>query len=322
MEQLTLHIKPRPPFRLDLTVWALRRQPHNKIDLWNGQTYTRIFLVAGKPVKVEVKQEGKAPDPWLSVLVSADSLIEKEIIRKEISSFLEKTMGIDEDVKGFYRIAEKDPKLGPLAERFIGLKPPRFPSVFEAIINAFACQQLSLNVGITLLNRLSETYGAAFRDRAILFHAFPKPEELANAETTTLRSIGFSRNKGHAIITLARNVLERKIDLESLASLNDQEAVKALQEIAGIGRWSAEYVLLRGLRRLTVFPGDDVGAQNNLQLFLSLKDKPDYAGIKRIMRRWEPYQGFIYFHFLLHKLWSKGFVADATPNLMEKVHSA
>ena len=306
MTRISLHIRPRPPFRLDYTVWALRRQPHNLIDQWDGKTYKRIFVVGKAPLLAEVVQEGPAQKPRLDILASGRAIVSEERTKRTIASLLKKVLGTSEDLQDFYRLARKNAKLNLLANKFSGLKPPRFPSIFEALVNAFACQQLSLNVGITLLNRLSESYGASIKYRGDSDHAFPGPEDLAGAKPDALRKLGFSYNKAHAITALARSVLDNEVDLERVAEMNDQDAVVELRKILGVGRWSAEYVLLRGLRRLTVFPGDDVGAQNNLQQFLSLTKKPDYETIKRIMLRWKPYGGFVYFHFLLEKLRVKG----------------
>ena len=75
-----------------------------------------------------------------------------------------------------------------------------------------------------------------------------------------------------------------------------------LIELRGIGRWSAEYVLLRGLGRLDVYPGDDVGARNNLKRWLNLRKPLDYEGVRRITKRWQPYVGLVYFHMLLDRL--------------------
>ena len=308
MTRISLHIRPRPPFRLDFTVWALRRQPHNRIDQWDDKTYTRVFVVDKAPFLVEVTQEGLAQKPRLDILAYGRTAVSEERTKRAIASLLKKVLGTSEELQEFYRIARKNAKLNLLANGFIGLKPPRFPSMFEALVNAFACQQLSLNVGITLLNRLRETYGASIKYRGDSIHAFPGPEELAGARPAGLRKLGFSSNKAHAITALARSILNKELDLEHVVEMNDQEAVDELRKIIGVGRWSAEYVLLRGLRRLTVFPGDDVGAQNNLQQFLSLREKPDYETIKRIMLRWKPYSGFVYFHFLLQKLRKKGFL--------------
>lgn len=306
MTNITLHIRPRPPFRLDYTVWALRRQPHNRIDRWDDRTYRRVFVVDGAPLLARVTQEGPVQKPRLRVTAFGPSVVTEERTKRAIAALLKKILGTTEEHQGFYRIAQKDAGLHALAKDFIGLKPPCYPSLFEAIVNAFACQQLSLTVGITLLNRLSEAYGASIKDRGELVHSFPEPEDLTHAKMSDLRKLGFSHNKAIAITGLAQSVLRNEVDLENLAGLNDREAVEKLREIRGVGRWSAEYVLLRGLRRLAIFPGDDVGAQNNLQRFFSLKEKPDYEAIKRIVLRWQPYCGFVYFHFLLQKLRTKG----------------
>jgi hypothetical protein len=66
---------------------------------------------------------------------------------------LERLLGIRIDLTEFYRLAARDGNLGPLAERFRGLKPPRLPTLFEGLVNGIACQQMSLTLGILLLNR-------------------------------------------------------------------------------------------------------------------------------------------------------------------------
>ena len=139
------------------------------------------------------------------------------------------------------------------------MKPPRFASVFEGLINAIACQQLTLTVGIRLLNRLARACGTGFDGGGVVAHAFPRPEDLVNVSPATLRALGFSRQKGRAILELARSVAEGTLDLELLSALPDEAAVARLRELRGVGRWTAEYVLLRGLGRVHVFPGTTWG---------------------------------------------------------------
>lgn len=81
-----------------------------------------------------------------------------------------------------------------------------------------------------------------------------------------------------------------------------------LCQFKGIGRWSAEYILLRGFGKIETSPGDDIGAQKNLQQLLHLGMKLDYQKISEITEKWYPYAGFIYFHLLLLKLKNKGFL--------------
>jgi len=61
-------------------------------------------------------------------------------------------------------------------------------------------------------------------------------------------------------------------------------------------------VLLRGLGRLDVFPGDDVGAQNGLARWLGRSQRPDHAGVTRVVKRWSPFAGLVYLHLLLDGL--------------------
>ncbi len=297
---LTFEVKPVPPFRLDLTVQALRRRAINDVDRWDGRTYRRMLVVDQRPLSLEVVQTAPAERPMLQVMLCGPSL--PPSTRSVAMSVLTRLLGVDRDLDDFYRAAADDPGLGRLAQRFRGLKPPRFPTLFEALINAFACQQVTLHLGIQLLNRLAaagERGGNVPEDRA---HAFPSPDDLTGLEVDECRALGFSRQKGQAIIALARAVAAGHLDLDELESLDDAAAVARLRTLRGVGRWTAEYVLLRGLGRLHVFPGDDVGARNNLQRWLGLLEPLDYDGVQRVLARWQPFQGLVYLHLLLWRL--------------------
>ncbi|MGH6886428.1 MAG: DNA-3-methyladenine glycosylase family protein, partial [Geminicoccales bacterium] len=117
-----------------------------------------------------------------------------------------------------------------------------------------------------------------------------------------LRALGFSRQKALAMIELAQALAEHRLDLDELEGLDDATAMERLQRLRGVGRWTAEYVLLRGLGRLHVFPGDDVGARNNLQRWLGLLEPLGYDGVQRSLARWAPFQGLVYLHLLLRGL--------------------
>lgn len=307
MLEISFTLKPSPPFSLEFTAWALRRRLKNEVDRWDGKNYSRIFVYGGKAVKVSVSQEGGLNKPKLHVVVVGET-DDLQTVKASISAMLGKMFSIRKDLTEFYSLSGGDRRLRPLAERFTGVKPPRFPTVFEALVNAISCQQVSLDLGIILLNRLSNSYGTAVRDGDAVFHAFPSPEDLAVLSTEDLRRLGLSRNKGLAIIELAKEITGGNVEIETLETMSDIDIIEYLSRIRGVGRWSAEYVLLRGLGRINIFPGDDVGAQKNLQNFMGLRERPDYDQIKRITSQWQPYAGFVYFHFLLDKLKTKGYL--------------
>jgi DNA-3-methyladenine glycosylase II len=300
MKEIDFTLRPVQPFRLDLTVWTLRRRPHNAMDRWEEGIYRRTLVVGAMPVQVAVTQL-KAK---LAVIVTGADL--PSGTQADVTAALDRLLGLRVDLHNFYRLASRETKLRQLAQRFLGMKPPRFPSVFEALINAIACQQLSLTFGITLLNRLTERYGLGSCSEG---RAFPRPDDLGEVEVQALRALGYSRNKGQAVIDAARAIREGTLALDSVAAMDDTETIHRLMALRGVGRWTAEYTLLRGLGRIHQFPGDDVGAQKGLQRWLQLKRPPDYDHVRRVLRKWRPYAGLIYFHLLLDGLDQRGWVA-------------
>jgi len=311
MSRMTFHLEPVPPFRLDLTAWTLRRRPDNAVDRWDGQTYRRVLPLSAELAEVAVTQVGPPQTPRLRVAVEGQS--HRSSVRATVVSALERLLGLSIDLSAFYTFAARQPRLGPLARRFRGMKPPRYPTVFESLVNAIACQQVTLTQGIRLLNRLAAKCGPAIAEGEHVAHAFPRPEDMAGLRPSELRRIGFSRQRGQAAIDLARAITEGNIDLDELAELSDEEAVARLCELRGVGRWTAEYALLRGLGRVHIFPGDDVGGRNNLQRWLNLTQPLDYEGVRRTLGRWQRYGGLIYFHVLLARIEEAGYLSAGAP---------
>jgi DNA-3-methyladenine glycosylase II len=301
------------PFRLDLTVWTLRRRPHNLVDRWDGTSYQRILTVGDRPVEVAVRQEQDRVVPRLTVELRGTGPPLGDRCVTEARRVLGRTLGLGVDLEGFWRLAESDGRLAALAGRFAGTRPPCFPTVFEAVVNAVACQQLSLTVGIHFLNRLAQRYGPTLRTRTGPAFGFPTPERLAGADPEALRNLGFSRPKARAVMVLARQVAAGDVDLEALRDAADDHAVAALVDLVGVGRWSAEYTLLRGLQRWHVLPGDDIGARNNLQRRFGLAPSGGYDAVAQLSRAWWPYGGLVYFHLLLDTLADGGQVTPSAP---------
>jgi DNA-3-methyladenine glycosylase II len=248
-------------------------------------------------MEISVEQIGPPDCPRIEVGATGD--VSGPRVRQDVRATVERLLGIRVDLTEFYGLAMRDPILGPLAQRFHGVKPPRFPTLFETLVNAIACQQLSLTIGIRLLNRLATACGLAFqRDGGAVF-AFPRPEDVISLSPETYRSIGWSRQKVRAITNLADDIAGKHLDLEKIGDEEDESATTSLLRLRGIGRWSAEYSLLRGLGRLHVFPGDDVAARKHLERCFRIRKRLDYEGVRRRIARWQPYAGLVYLHFLL-----------------------
>lgn len=295
-------LRPVPPFRLDMTVWVLRRVQANEMDRWDGHTYRRVLTVRDEPLEVSVVQTGPPDTPELLVTTEGPQSTATEA---DIAPVLTRMLGLDIDLAGFYRLAESDSHLAALVEPLMGFKPPRLGSIYEALVNGIACQQISLIVGIRLLNRLCSIYGLSVDDH----YAFPRPEDMLRASVEDLRKLGFSGRKAEYILTISQAVATDQIDFASLEKLDDNTVEATLRGIYGVGRWTAQYVELRGMGRLNVYPADDVGNQTKLQHWLNLSERPNYECVHQIIDKWAPYRGLIYFLLLLDSQAREGLLA-------------
>lgn len=305
MPDFSLKLCPAPPFRLDLTAWALRRRPHNLVDRIEGGRYRRILALGERLVDVSMEQRGSIAQPSLIVTIRGRDMGRRLV--EPVAVMLNRMLGLDRDLREFHERARDDATLGPMVERLRGLKPVRFPTNFEAFTNAVTCQQISLDAGLHVLNRLAANYGRAIDGSAHAPFAFPDAGVIAQADVERLRELGLSRSKALYMVGLATAAADPdSSDFAALESLDDERTLASLLGFKGVGRWTAEYVMLRGLGRTHIFPGDDVGGRKLLARRLGLSRELDYPGVREALARWHPFGGLIYLNLLVDALTERG----------------
>ncbi|OQY65456.1 hypothetical protein B6D29_03790 [Microgenomates bacterium UTCPR1] len=282
-------------FSLNYTVWTLRRRAKNIIDRWDGETYERVLMIEDNLVKISLVQINESS-------LAGKAISKKKVNVEKVKNILKDILGVDYDLTSFYSPLSKDKYLGPLIKNFYGVRPPKYPTIFEAFVNAISCQQVTLDLGILLINRLSENFGRKIIDDGEVFFAFPNPRDFIKVKEENIKKLGYSYQKARAILRVAELIEVNGKQFEELKDLSNKDAISFLTGIKGIGRWSAEYILLRGLRRIDVFPGDDVGAQRSLMGLMKLEEKPDYDKVERIISKWKSFGGMVYYLMLLQKL--------------------
>ncbi|MGC2495263.1 DNA-3-methyladenine glycosylase family protein [Candidatus Binatus sp.] len=306
MAELTFTLRPRPPFRLDLTVWAIRRRAHNVVDRFDDGIWRRVLIVGKSPVAIAVRQTRGGERPEIEVRISASR---PQAVKTEVAAIVTRMLALDLDLSDFYRLARDDAHLRELADRLRGMKPVRYATVFETFANAVACQLVSLSAGMHVLNRLTEAFGIVGGVDDEL-RSFPRAATIARSNPDALRALGLSRQKGEYLIGLAKLAIDPKDpDFASIGQLDDDDAIARLSKIRGVGRWTAEYVMLRGFGRINIFPGDDVGGRNKLFEWLGMGDAPTYDSVGRMLERWHPYGGLIYLHLIVNAVADTGHVA-------------
>ncbi len=178
-------------------------------------------------------------------------------------------------------LAKVDPILGALIKR-IEIQPLKLrKNYFEALIRAIANQQLSGKAAQTILNRV-----------LVLFKSgkFPTPREYLKMSDIKLRSAGFSNSKVAYTKNVARFFMEREKDMKQIHKLADEEVIKLLTEIKGIGVWSVEMFMIFSLGREDVFSYGDLGLRNGLKKVYNLKKEPTVKQMKKIVETWKPYR--------------------------------
>jgi DNA-3-methyladenine glycosylase II len=277
-----------PPFRLDLTVAALQRVPTNPVDVWTEDgRWLRAFATPRGPVVCEVAQ-GVGRPPTLQIRLHGPARGKASWRR-----LLRRMLGTDLDLGPFYRRAARVPVLAALAERFRGLKPPRYASLFESFVSTIAFQQLSLASGMAAVGRLARLCSPPVAFDGLSLWPSPSARCVARATEADLRACGLSGAKVRSLQAAARAILDGTLVEEDLEQLPDEEVVARLRTIPGVGPWTASLLLLRGMRRLDGFPVGDAGAERRLRAIFGAQDPAS------ILARLGEWRGMLYFLLLL-----------------------
>jgi DNA-3-methyladenine glycosylase II len=180
-------------------------------------------------------------------------------------------------------IAKADPELGAFIARFGPLKRPKpdFSEPYHALLSAVAHQQLHARAAEAIFGRLKLACGAAI----------PDPHTLLALPDETLRACGFSANKAAAIRDVAAKAVDGTIPSRDRARrLGDEELIKRLVTIRGVGRWTVEMLLIFTLRRPDVLPVDDFGVREGYKRLHGLEAQPKPKALAQIGQGFAPYR--------------------------------
>jgi DNA-3-methyladenine glycosylase II len=288
-------ISVRAPYRLDLTVNVLRRLSTNLVDVLSPDgAYVRWLGDASDFALVRVSQ------PSLETLTIGIEGGRHEHPR--LLQLVRRMLGVEVDLTPFYRSASKVQWLHPLVSRMRGVRPPRYPSVWEACVNAIIFQQISLHAASSIMGRLTVGLSEPVERSGVRLYPFPTPEQILSTPDSVLRGAGLSAGKLATLRRVADALGAGAIDEEQLERLPSPDAAALLRSIKGIGPWTAVVILLRGLGRLDVFPANDSSVARNLRLL----GGPAALEVETLLDTLGPERGMLYYHLLLGRLEARG----------------
>jgi DNA-3-methyladenine glycosylase II len=296
------------PYRLDLTVSVLRRLSTNLVDLLteNGQ-YVRALAVSGKPVIARVRQTRRDA---LAVTLDGD-----ERVHARALALVRRTLGVDHDLAHFNQAVTAIPWLNSLATRMRGVRPPRYPTLWEACVNAIVFQQVSLHAASAIMHRLIVALQPSVHSGGVSLYQFPTAETVLRTDDHLLRAAGLSSGKLATLRRVAELLAAGTLDESMLETLESHDAAALLRGIKGIGPWTAAVILLRGLGRLDVFPMNDTSVARNLAL-VGGSGPLDVEGVLHAL---SPQQGMLYYHLLLARLETRNDLGRASVSASSNV---
>lgn len=170
----------------------------------------------------------------------------------------------------------KDPILNNLIKKYPAPKfLDRSKFLFEDMVDVIISQQLSYKAAATILNRFKNLFGKNF----------PTPLEVFIKENEDLRSVGISYFKIKYIKNVAQAFVDKKVVIEEIVEADDEKVIEILTAIKGIGRWSAEMILISTLNRVDIFSVSDLGIKNAIKNLYNITDTKE---VLKLSEKWRP----------------------------------
>ena len=191
----------------------------------------------------------------------------EELTYSQIVQELEKT---DEVLANLFQSVEKD--ISPSVEL----------DVYRSLLHSIVSQQLSTKVADVIWNR----FLGLFDD------GYPQAQRILDFELDQMRSIGLSYQKAGYMKNVAEFNTHNDMGIEFLSKLSDEEVIKYLTQIKGVGRWTVQMILMFPMDRHDVFPVDDLGIQTKMKTLYNIKlEKKELKNkMHEISEKWRPFR--------------------------------
>ncbi|MGI8866248.1 MAG: DNA-3-methyladenine glycosylase family protein [Rubrobacteraceae bacterium] len=211
-----------------------------------------------------------------------------ELVRRQV----ERTLSLDVDGSGFPEVGERDAVVGRLQERYPGLRPVCFYSPYEAAAWAIIGNRIRIVQAARIKAQMATELGDVVEIHGQPEYAFPGPSRLAELEEFP----GLFGRKIEYLRGLGRAAIDGKLDAVQLRSMSADEALSELKELAGIGPFSAELILLRGAGEPDLLPENEPRLGRAVAMAYGLDEPPNLEQLRELAEVWRPYRTWVSLH--------------------------
>jgi DNA-3-methyladenine glycosylase II len=223
-------------------------------------------------------------------------VLKGEIQEKVAVDFVIEWFDLERDIQPFYKLLNADLDFAFMVTEFNGLRLLGIPDAFEALCWCIIGQQINLTFAYSLKRRLTEAYGTKIEFEGKNYWLFPESEVISKLKPDDLRIFQFSQKKAEYVIEAGKQFSEGNISKEILSSLSTDEAIKKLTSIRGIGEWTANYLLMKSLRRHECITHGDIGLFNALVKLKNFPKRPEKQQILDLFAHFSGWEAYLVFY--------------------------
>ncbi len=212
-----------------------------------GISLTKAVEIGGKPIGFDVSSFGTVENPKLKFVAYSETNFTDEIenlLIDRINFFL----SLQDDLNEFYKIAKTDQCFSPVINRFYGHKQVKFLSPFEIACWAILTQRIPMSFARKMKEQITRKFGGHIKINDLDYYTFPEPSKLAACETEELFDVVPNKRKVEYLSEVVKAF--SAVDEQWLRKGCYDEVLEWLKGIKGIGDWSANFVMIRGLGRM------------------------------------------------------------------------
>jgi DNA-3-methyladenine glycosylase II len=296
MSKLTL--RARPPFDFAATAGFLRFSETEAVDTFAAARYARAIHFGERLFLLAVESQEAGAHPAVEVTLAPEQFATPEILY-EAARTVRGMFSLEHDLEGWRARLSRDPLMRRLEAEHRGLHLPRWPTLFEALVTSILLQQIATVVAITFRRRVVERFGEQLEVGGQTYYAFPRAERLAQASVEELRALGLSNAKATCIVEVARACAAGELSSATLEREDNETVIARLSRLRGIGRWTAEWVLMLHFGRTDVFAAADLFLRGVVVKYYNRGAAMNEREIRAFAeKRWGAYGSYSALYFL------------------------
>jgi DNA-3-methyladenine glycosylase II len=289
------------PFNFNLTA-QIFGSGNKQIRTYANSQFSQALRVNSNLLLVKAASIGTLEQPKIEVVLkSVKSVTTREKSKaEELVKFI---FNLDFNLSAFYNEIKNDPIMVKITQCLYGLKSPTTMTVFEALVDSIVEQQISVKVAHTIEEKLVKKFGETLAIEGETYYAYPTPQNMALANRSEVQNCGLTKRKAEYIQEAAKLIVDGKLDLEHLKSYkNAEEIILELDKIRGIGVWTAELTMLRGMQRLDVFPADDLGIRRVISKYYCDGKSINANEARKLAKAWGKWKGLAAFYLIIAEI--------------------